>query len=348
MPDSKSETLCTAVQNPKYKTVAVLKGGWSVERDVSLISGTACALALKEVGYQVKEIDVTSDVRQLMDDLAYGPDVVYNALHGRGGEDGCIQGLLDILGMRYSHSGRLASALAMDKARAKTFVADKGVRVIPGEITTARELLDNGTDRTLPYVIKPNAEGSSVGIHIVRERDNRIVQVLENWRLGEILCEEFIIGRELTVTVMSDADGNAEALGVTEILPRTAFYDYEAKYAHGGSEHKIPADISDEVAAQAMEWAITAHKALGCSGVTRTDFRYDDSQSGTDGLYFLEVNTQPGMTPTSLSPEQAAYRGLDFPHFVQWMVEHALCHTQHAQPNDLNESKADETPLKAV
>ena len=307
----------------KIKTVAVLMGGWSNERDVSMVSGTACAKGLREAGYNVKEIVVGRNLTSLAEALSYTPDVVFNALHGIGGEDGCIQSVLDILGLKYTRSGRLASALAMDKQRSKHLVSANGVRVAEGHVLSTETLKSGALPLEAPYIIKPNQEGSSVGVYIIRDQDNRLNEILQNWDYGDALVERYIPGRELTVSVMSEGHGKAKALAVTEINPKAGFYDYEAKYADGGSAHVIPADISDDVAKQAMEWAVQSHLALGCSGISRTDFRYDDSQTGTDGLYYLETNTQPGMTPTSLVPEQAAFCGMDFKALVQWMVENA-------------------------
>ena len=318
--------LLKKITTPKVKTVAVLMGGWSREDAVSFVSGKACAKALRECGYDVREIEVTRDLKQFIEDLGDLPDVIFNALHGKGGEDGCIQGVLDMLGVRYTHSGRLASALAMDKSQSKTLVSKHGVQCPEGHIISIEDLSSDTIPLTPPYIIKPNREGSSVGIYIIREGDNRIPDIAQNWDFGEILIEQYIPGRELTVTVVSTNGNDAEALTVTEIMPHTQFYDYEAKYETGGSTHALPAQVPTDIFEIAQLWAIKAHQALGCSGVTRSDFRYDDTRPGTSGLFYLETNTQPGMTPTSLSPEQAEYTGLNFNDFVQWMVENAQCH----------------------
>lgn len=300
------------------RTVAVLMGGTSAERDVSLVSGAACAKALKEAGYRTTCIDVTSDIRATIGALTPQPDVVFNALHGHNGEDGKIQGLLDLLGIPYTHSGVFASAVAMDKQRAKVLFDASGIPCPDGRVMTL-EQIDACVDLNAPYVMKPNSEGSSVGVFIVRPGDNRIPA--SQWPYGDsALVETFIPGRELTVGVMGD-----RALGVTELRPTNGFYDYDAKYTDGQTEHLCPAPISEETTRQAMEYAVTAHHALGCRGVTRADFRYDDTQGEPGRLYMLEVNTQPGMTPLSTVPEQAAHLGMPFGELVTWMVENAAC-----------------------
>ena len=311
------------ITSKSVRTVTVLKGGWSAERDVSLNSGTACARALRESGYEVTEIDVTRDLELLIKSLQNTPDVIFNALHGTGGEDGCMQGLLDMLGLRYTHSGRLASALAMDKSRAKSCVGDAGVRVPQGAVIALEDFNENTLPFSAPYVIKPNREGSSVGVYIIKPGDNRWEDLRKNWNFGEALVEEFIPGRELTVAVAGNPGEKTMPFTVTEITANTAFYDYEAKYAPGGSNHILPADVPADIFNTALDWAVKAHEALGCAGVSRTDFRYDDTQTGINGLYYLETNTQPGMTSTSLVPEQAYYIGISFPELVTWMVEHA-------------------------
>lgn len=300
------------------KSVTVLMGGWSVERDVSLDSGTACADALERYGYRVTRIDAPRDIHKLVAALTPAPDVVFNALHGRYGEDGAIQGLLDIMAVPYTHSGVLASALAMHKQQAKTIFAAQGIPCPDGRVFKRAQL--SGDDMPEPpYVVKPVNEGSSVGVHIIRPGDN--LAVLEDWPYGcDALVEPYIPGRELTVAVMDD-----KALGVTELRPLTGFYDYEAKYTDGKTEHLCPAPIPEIVAEQAKSYAVTAHKALGCRGVTRADFRYDDTKASPGALSMLEVNTQPGMTPLSLVPEQAAYAGVEFTQLVSWMVENATC-----------------------
>lgn len=301
------------------KHVAVLMGGWSSERAVSLTSGAACARALERAGYHVTAIDVTRDLGRLLAALTPRPDAVFNALHGRWGEDGCIQGVLEILGIPYTHSGVRASALAMDKQAAKQAFAGAGLRCPEGRVVgraAAHRVMDP------PYVVKPVREGSSVGVMIVRAGDNGAPLDRAAWPHGEeVLVERYIPGRELTVAVMGD-----RALGVTEIRPRDeGFYDYEHKYTEGRADHLLPAPVPEPVAEAAMATALAAHRALGCRGVSRCDFRYDDGAGGPDGLYLLELNTQPGMTPLSLVPEQAAHAGIDFEALVAWMVEEARC-----------------------
>ena len=295
--------------------VAVLMGGWSAEREVSLVSGAACAKALQDAGYQVTTIDVQRDVGALITRLYPRPDAVFNALHGRFGEDGCIQGLLDILGIPYTHSGVLASAVAMDKPMAKRLFQAEGIPVAEHVVTTI-EAARAKEPMARPYVAKPMNEGSSVGVHIVREGDNEPPFEGSGWSYGEeVMIERYIPGRELTVSMMG-----GKALAVTEITTGRGFYDYDAKYVNGGSIHVIPAEVDKSVYDQAMDLSERAFKAIGCRGVARTDFRYDG-----DTLYMLEINTQPGMTPTSLVPEQAAHAGLSFQDLVVWMVEQAEC-----------------------
>ena len=303
----------------RAKRVAVLKGGWSPEREVSLNSGAAAAAALREAGYDVFEIDVDRDLAARLAEAE--PDVVFNALHGQWGEDGCVQGLLEIMEIPYTHSGVLASSLAMDKQRAKAVFEDHGIPSPKGKIYS-REEAAGGHVMSTPYVIKPNAQGSSVGVYIVREGDNRPPDELTSseWSLGdEVLVEKFIPGRELTVAVMGD-----RALCVTEITTSLAFYDYEAKYADGGSIHVLPADIPDDVTARCLDLALRAHRALGCRGLSRADFRYDEKADG-EQIYCLEVNTQPGLTATSLAPEQAGHLGISFAELCAWIVEDASC-----------------------
>ena len=300
------------------KRVAVLMGGWSSEREVSLTSGTECAQALREAGYEVREIDVTRDIGELVAALEPRPDVIFNALHGRYGEDGTIQALLNILEIPYTHSGLLASATAMDKARSKEVFRAVGIPCPDGQLVGVAELED-GVVFDPPYVIKPNNEGSSVGVHIVMPGDNYLP--VHYWEDVEILLvEPFVAGRELTVAVLGD-----RALGVTELRPNEGFYDYEAKYTDGKTVHLCPAPVPDSIAQQAMEHALTAHRALGCRGVSRADFRYDDTAQDPGDLFMLELNTQPGMTPLSLVPEQADKAGMSFPELVSWMVENAEC-----------------------
>lgn len=303
----------------KYRRVAVLKGGWSPEREVSLNSGAACAKALRQKGYDVVEIDAQRDLAARL--LETGPDAVFNALHGQWGEDGCVQGMLEVMGLAYTHSGVLASALAMDKQRTKLVLRDAGVPSPEGRIMSRFEAA-GGHAMEPPYVVKPNAQGSSVGVYIIQKGDNRPPGELasKTWVLGDdVLVEKFVPGRELTVAVMGE-----RALCVTEITTSLAFYDYEAKYAPGGSEHVLPAPIPDDIARRCLDLALKAHRALGCRGVSRSDFRYDEGAKG-EQVFFLEINTQPGMTGTSLVPEQAAHVGIAFPDLCSWIVEDASC-----------------------
>jgi D-alanine-D-alanine ligase len=298
------------------KHVAVLMGGWSAEREISLRSGKACADALVRVGYRVTPIDVSRDVAAAL--TAAKPDVALNVLHGRPGEDGTLQGLLEILGIPYSHSGVLASALAMRKDYAKALFRAAGVPVAEDLVASRFEAAKSHL-MAPPYVVKPIAEGSSVGVYIVTEAHAHPPQELyrDDWRFGDkVLIERYIPGQELTCAVLGD-----RALDVIEIVPATRFYDYEAKYAAGGSRHLLPAQILPNVYQEVRRLALAAHSALGCRGVSRADFRYDDR--GTGKLVCLEVNTQPGMTETSLVPELAAYAGISFDELVRWMVEDA-------------------------
>lgn len=300
------------------KHVAVLMGGWSAEREVSLWSGTACADAAERAGYRVSRVDVGRDIATVLTELK--PDCALNILHGRPGEDGTLQGLLEIIGLPYSHSGVMASAVAIQKDISKTLLKAAGVPV-PGGMVVGR--LDAAKKHLLPtpYVIKPVAEGSSVGVFIVREDHAHPPQELTSadWKLGDrVLVEPYIPGKELTCAVLGD-----KALGVIEIVANTKFYDYEAKYAPGGSTHLLPAPVSPEIYAECQRLAVLAHHALGCRGVSRADFRYDDSLPGTEGLACLEVNTQPGMAATSLVPELAAHAGMSFEQLVAWMIEDA-------------------------
>ncbi len=298
------------------KHVAVLMGGWSAEREVSLRSGKACAEALSRLGYRVTPLDVGRNVAEML--RAARPDVALNVLHGRPGEDGTLQGILEILGIPYSHSGVLASALAMRKDFAKTLFRSAGVPVAEDMVASRFE----AAERHLmppPYVIKPLAEGSSVGVFIVTQEHANPPQELfrSDWAFGEkVLVERYIPGKELTCAVLGD-----RPLDVIEIVPATRFYDYEAKYAAGGSTHTLPAQILPDVYQEVRRLALAAHNALGCRGVSRTDFRYDSR--GTEKLVCLEVNTQPGMTETSLVPELAGYAGITFDELVRWMVEDA-------------------------
>ena len=295
--------------------VAVLMGGWSAEREVSLVSGAAVAKALKKTGCRVTPIDVQRDMGSLMTRLYPRPDAVFNALHGRYGEDGCVQGLLNILDIPYTHSGLLASALAMDKPMAKCLFAAAGIPVAEHKIVR-REDTVRGDVMARPYVVKPLNEGSSVGVTIVLEDDNTPPFTDADWPFGEeVMVERFVPGKELTVAVMGD-----KALAVTEITTDRGFYDYDAKYSEGGSAHLVPAPLEPAVYDEVMRLSALAHEALGCRGVSRADLRYDG-----ETVYLLEINTQPGMTHTSLVPEQAAHVGLSFEELVSWMVENVEC-----------------------
>ncbi len=298
------------------KRVAVLLGGVSAEREVSLRSGAQVSAALRTAGFDVTPIEVGEDLAALLAALTPRPDVVFNALHGRFGEDGTIQGVLDYMGIPYTHSGVRASALAMDKAAAKAVFSAAGLPVAPHRIIDIAELADHDP-LPPPYVVKPVNEGSSVGVFIVKPGDNHRARIAAQWPYGPAMVEQYVPGRELTVGVLED-----RALTVTEILSNDVFYDYEAKYAAGGSRHVLPAEIPEPVAQRARDIAVAAHKALGCRGATRADLRYDDE---TGKLVLLEVNTQPGMTATSLLPEQAALAGMDFLTLCTWMVEKAAC-----------------------
>ena len=303
------------------KHVAMLMGGFSSERPVSLSSGNACADALEAEGYKVTRVDVGHDVASVLAELK--PDVAFNALHGPFGEDGTIQGILEYLEIPYTHSGVLASALAMDKSQAKIVAKAAGIPV-------AEQRLMNRFDFTSthpmkpPYVVKPVCEGSSFGVVMVKEDQSHPPQIItsEEWRYGDnVMVERYIYGRELTCGVMGDV-----ALGVTEVVPQGhAFYDYDSKYVKGGSKHVIPAQISPNIYQKVQTLALKAHEAIGCRGVSRSDFRYDDRFSENGELVWLEINTQPGMTPTSLVPEMADHAGHSFGEFLKWMVEDASC-----------------------
>ncbi len=305
-------------ERAEAKRVTVLMGGASAEREVSLRSGAAAAKALEEAGYAVALVDVGRDPAALVQFVTESrPDVVFNALHGRFGEDGCVQGVLNLLGLPYTHSGLLASAAAMDKAFSRRLFADAGIPVAAGAVVRRGE----PSPLPLPYVVKPLNEGSSVGVYILKAGDNRTPLADWPFESDEVLVEEFVPGRELTVAVMGD-----RALGVLEITSERGFYDYEAKYAPGGSRHVMPAPLPPEDYAEACRLAVAAHRALGCRGVSRADLRYDDTVVGAKPrLVMLEVNTQPGMTATSLVPEIAAHAGIGFPELVRRMVEEARC-----------------------
>jgi D-alanine-D-alanine ligase len=306
----------------RFNHVAVLMGGLSAEREVSLNSGKACADALESAGYRVTRIDTGRDLSAQL--AAVKPEVCFNALHGRWGEDGCVQGVLELLAIPYTHSGVLASAVAMHKERAKEVMRAAGVPVVDGRVVRRAEAAKTHV-LPRPYVLKPVAEGSSVGVFIVREDHRHPPQELNDsgWAFGEdLLAERFIPGRELTCAVMGD-----KPLGVIEIVPAETlgFYNYESKYVVGGSRHLLPAPLSPNIYELVQKLTLMAHKALGCRGVSRADFRFDDTPEGSGQLYCLEVNTQPGMTQTSLVPELAAHAGFSFPELVSWMVEEASC-----------------------
>lgn len=293
--------------------VAVLMGGLSAEREVSLSSGRECAKALREAGYDVVELDAGRDLAARLADLK--PDVVFNALHGRWGEDGCVQGMLEWLAIPYTHSGVLASALAMDKSAAKAAYAAAGLPVVQSVLAT-RDQVAAAHVLPPPYVVKPNNEGSSVGVYIVHPGANapRLAETMPE----TVMVESYAPGRELTVAVMGD-----RALAVTDIITQ-GWYDFDAKYKPGGSRHEIPANLPKDINDACLDYAVRAHRALGCRGLSRTDFRWDEAR-GLAGLILLETNTQPGMTPTSLAPEQAAHCGISFPELCAWIVEDASC-----------------------
>lgn len=297
--------------NPK---VVVLMGGPSAERDVSLSSGTECAAALRETGYDVIEVDAGPDLAARLTDIS--PDVVFNALHGRWGEDGCVQGLLEWMKIPYTHSGVMASAVTMDKQRTKDVYSAHGLPFVHSVIATSAEVQAAHVLKP-PYVVKPFNEGSSVGIYIIAEDTNGPPKLAADMP-EQVMVETYAPGRELTTTVLGD-----RALTVTDIIV-DGWYDYHAKYAEGGSRHVVPADIPTDIFDACMDYALRAHRVLGCRGLTRTDFRWDEA-CGLDGLILLETNTQPGMTPTSLAPEQAAKMGISFPDMCRWIVEDASC-----------------------
>ncbi|SMY07721.1 D-alanine--D-alanine ligase B [Flavimaricola marinus] len=295
-------------------SVVVIMGGPSAERDVSLSSGRECAAALREAGYVVTEVDAGPDLAVRLTDLK--PNVVFNALHGRWGEDGCVQGLLEWLRIPYTHSGVLASAIAMDKEKTKAAFRAAGLPVVTSQLAlksdiSARHVMEP------PYVVKPYNEGSSVGVYIVQDKANG-PPMIDEAMPETLMVEAYAAGRELTTTVMGD-----RAFTVTDIVT-DGWYDYHAKYSVGGSRHVLPADVPGEIFDACMEYALRAHQVLGCRGLSRTDFRWDETR-GLDGLILLETNTQPGMTPTSLAPEQAAFVGISFPQLCRWLVEDASC-----------------------
>jgi D-alanine-D-alanine ligase len=296
--------------------VAVLMGGWSAEREVSLISGASVAEVLRDRDYRVTEVDVDRHVASRLD--AIKPDVAFNALHGRIGEDGAIQGVLEVLGLPYTHSGVLASAMAMDKPTAKKVFERAGLRCTVGRVLTRDEFM-SGQAPPPPYVVKPLNEGSSVGVRVVLPGDNE-PPADEDWRYGDrVLVEDYVPGREITVAVLGD-----RALGVTEIRSEHRFFDYGAKYKKGEAVHILPAPLSDSKYAEALDMALAAHESLGCRGLSRADFRYDD-RDGDGDFYLMEVNTQPGLTPVSLAPEIAAHAGISFGDLVEWLIDDAGC-----------------------
>ena len=298
--------------------VAVLMGGWSSEREVSLVTGQAVCTALEEVGYRVTPIDVGPDIFDVLTELE--PDVAFNALHGRFGEDGCIQGMLEVLKIPYTHSGVLASALAMDKPRARQMFASVFIPCPEGRVVH-RDEVSEGKVFEPPYVLKPTNEGSSVGVRLIFEGDNTSPLDEAGWAYGEyVLMERYIPGREIQVAVMDD-----KALGAIEVRPKKRFYDYEAKYSDGWADHIMPADIPEADYQESLRLALLAHQTLGCRGVTRSDLRYDDTLNGDAHLYMLEVNTQPGMTPLSLVPEIAAHVGISFAELTDALVQDAGC-----------------------
>lgn len=300
--------------------IVVLMGGWSLERDVSLMSGADVATALETLGHRVTRIDMGRDIAQRLAEAK--PDLVFNALHGSPGEDGTVQGMMDLMGLRYTHSGLATSVIAIDKVLTKQALVPAGVPMPGGRIVQTAELYERDP-LPRPYVLKPLSEGSSLGVAIVTDESNYGNPISRDakgpWRdFDELLAEPFIRGRELTTAVLGD-----RALGVTELKPKGGFYDYDSKYTDGLTEHVCPADIPDEIAAACCTLAITAHRVLGCKGASRTDFRWDDSQ-GIDGLFVLETNTQPGMAPLSLVPEQARHVGMSYEDLVAWIVAEAM------------------------
>ena len=300
--------------------IAVLMGGWSAEREVSLTSGNGVADALESRGHRVARIDMDRNIASRLADLS--PDIVFNALHGTPGEDGTVQGMMDLMGLRYTHSGLETSVIAIDKELTKMVLVPHGVRMPEGRVVASESLFE-GDPLPRPYVLKPVNEGSSVGVAIVRDGGNHGDPIARDskgpWQeFDSLLAEPFIPGRELTVAVLND-----EALAVTELRPKSGFYDYDAKYTDGLTEHVCPADIPADIQGAALDMALRAHRILGCRGASRSDFRWDDSK-GEAGLYLLEVNTQPGMTSLSLVPEQARYRGIDYAELVERLVEAAL------------------------
>lgn len=297
----------------KFSHVCVLKGGWSSEREVSLVSGAAIAAGLREAGYDVTEVDVDRNIYSVLEDLK--PDAVFNGLHGTWGEDGCVQGLLEIMNIPYTHSGVKASALAMDKILSKKLYQTVGIPCAEDKIVKCDDLFEQDPMQR-PFVVKPYNDGSSVGVVIVAQGDEFHQEIDGPWKdTDQLMVEKYVPGRELTVSVMGD-----KALCVTELRPKKGFYDYKAKYQDGMTDHILPAELSDDQTEKLMKMALDAHNILGCRGVSRSDFRMD----GED-IYILETNTQPGMTPLSLVPEQAKHLGMSFSELVHWMMEDASC-----------------------
>ena len=319
------------------KKVALLVGGWSAERQVSLTKGKEVEAALRAGGYDVEVVDVKKDLGLLEAALTPKPDVVFNNLHGKGGEDGTIQAVLEILEIPYTHSGVTASAIGMDKPRCKQMAASLGVRVPEGITVGMNEALA-GTAMTPPYVVKPPCEGSSVGVRLIMDHENQPPLDAENWAFGdEVLIERYIPGKELTVAVL---DGKAQA--VTEIVSQTRFFDYEAKYHDTRTKTVLPADIPEDVYKTALDYAQRVYNGIGCAGLARCDFRYDDGKAGVEGLYFLEINTQPGLTAESIGPSQVVYNGMSFIELCTHLVETAKCHGAE-QPDQASDPDAQGT-----
>ncbi|MEH3123349.1 MAG: D-alanine--D-alanine ligase [Sphingomonas phyllosphaerae] len=300
--------------------IAVLMGGWSAEREVSLSSGNGVADALESLGHRVTRIDMGRDVAAKLADAA--PDLVFNALHGTPGEDGSVQGLMDLMGLRYTHSGLATSVIAIDKVLTKQVLVPAGIPMPGGRIVKSADVHD-ADPLPRPYVLKPVNEGSSVGVAIVTDQGNYGNPIARDatgpWQeFDELLAEPYVRGRELTTAVLGD-----RALGVTELRPKSGWYDYDAKYTDGMTDHIFPAEIPDDITQACMALALQAHRVLGCRGTSRSDFRWDDER-GVDGLFLLEVNTQPGMTPLSLVPEQARHTGMSYPQLVQAIVDEAM------------------------
>jgi len=318
------------------KTVALLVGGWSAERPVSLEKGKAVEAALREGGYEVRVVDVHKDIPRLIADLSPKPDVVFNNLHGRGGEDGEIQSLLEMLEIPYTHSGVLASAIGMNKPVAKMMAESAGVRVAEAHVVNKAQAL-SGAVMDPPYVVKPPCEGSSVGVRIILDHDNHPPLDSEGWLFGdEVMIERYIPGRELTVAVL---DGKPQ--GVTEIVSQTRFFDYEAKYHDTRTQYVLPAEIPEDVYKTALDYAARVYNIIGCAGLARCDFRYDDTQAGAEGLYFLEINTQPGLTAGSIGPSQVVYNGMSFVQLCSHLVETAKCHgTEQKEPEQPNQASS--------